>query len=47
MSMKEYIYKQVEGGGLLASVWYKSGAEETGKPIGELHTQAQSGPSLT
>ncbi|KAL2836653.1 Alpha/Beta hydrolase protein [Aspergillus pseudodeflectus] len=33
MSRKEYIYKQVEGGGLLASVWYKSGAEDTGKPI--------------
>ncbi|KAL2795250.1 Alpha/Beta hydrolase protein [Aspergillus keveii] len=33
MSLKEYSYKQVEGGNLLASVWYKSGPEEAGKPI--------------
>lgn len=36
MALKEYAYKEVEGGeSLLASVWYKPGNSETRKPIGE------------
>lgn len=36
MALKEYAYKEVEGGeSLLASVWYKPGESKTRKPIGE------------
>ncbi|KAJ5392312.1 hypothetical protein N7509_007802 [Penicillium cosmopolitanum] len=33
MSLREYAYKQVEGGDLVASVWYKLGPSEAAKPI--------------